>query len=241
MTAASLQASKITPFRSIRYAYSSPLSVSSRSRRHTYLVEGESTMSQFDADMRKLNWEASKRAKRSGLIKEGVAERALELHIAGRYEEAIAAISRIPERDRTASEWRVLGHAELGCREFQKAIAAHLASMSANAGDPSAVSDDKVNLAAVFIAMNNYDAAWEAAEDARRLAPRSIMPWTPRIAILNRTGRHEELRRTLSELLAERPAILDDPVFRDHTENDVDFIGVKELIADITSENGRTQ
>ena len=83
--------------------------------------------------------------------------------------------------------------------------------------------------------MNCYEEAWEAAERARQFAPESIMPWTPRIAILNRKGNRAELDRAISELLTERPNVLDDPVFRDHVENDVDFIGVKEIALELKS------
>jgi tetratricopeptide (TPR) repeat protein len=186
--------------------------------------------SQFEASMRKLKWEASKRAQRSGLIKSGPIERALELHIAGRYEEAVGTIHSIPESERPSAAWRVLGHAELGRGKFQKAIEAHRKAMELNEGDRSAQADDHVNLAAVFIGMNHYDDAWQAAERAKDLAPGSIMPWTPRIAILNRQGRREELRNAISELLSEHPNVLSHSVFRDHIENDVDFIGIKQLI-----------
>ena len=103
-------------------------------------------MTSQEADMRKLKWEASKRAQRSGLIKAGPSERALELHIAGRYEEAVGLILSIPEQERTAFAWRVLGHAELGRGEFQNAIAAHSMARERNSGNLSAVADDEVNL-----------------------------------------------------------------------------------------------
>lgn len=189
--------------------------------------------SQFEADMRKLNWDALRRAQRSGLIKGGPVEHALELHIAGRYEEAVNAISLIPEGERTASAWRVLGHAELGRHDFSKALAAHRKALADHC---SAASDDYVNIAAVYIAMENYIDAWEAAKQAHQLAPESIMPWTPTIAILNRTGKHEELRRVISDLLVARPDVLEHPVFLDHLESDFDFIGVKEIIAELKAQ-----
>jgi tetratricopeptide (TPR) repeat protein len=190
--------------------------------------------SRLEAGIRKNTWEASKRAQRSGLIGPGLAEKALKHHIAGRYDDAVAIISSISPRERSAAAWRVLGHAELGRGNFQNAIAAHLSSAELNRASDAAVADDQVNIASVYIAMERYEEAWEAAELAKRLAPPgSMMPWTPRISILNRQGKRAELYRELADLLAERPDVLEDAVFRDHIDNDFDFIGVKEIVAEI--------
>ncbi len=46
-------------------------------------------------------------------------------------------------------------------------VSAHRTAKELNDGDPSAAAHDEVNLAAVFIATNSYDEAWEAAGDGR--------------------------------------------------------------------------
>jgi len=201
--------------------------------------------SKLEADIRKFRWEASKRAQLSGLIKTPQLERALELHIAGRYEDTIAEIERIPHPDRSAEAWRILGHAEHGLGNFEAALAAHRKARDLHARDASASADDasaddasaddEVNLAAVLISMKNYDAAWEATERALRLSPKNVMPWTPRIAILNHQERHDELRQLLRGLLAEKPEVLESPVLLNHLENDTDFIGVDEMIETLKS------
>ncbi|MGA7809766.1 hypothetical protein [Bradyrhizobium sp.] len=192
----------------------------------------------LETAFRKFSWETSRRASLSGLITEPLLEHALQLHIAGRYEEALAELAQIPEETRPSAAWRILGHAEHGRGNHEAAIVAHIKSRAMNEarGDPSSASDDEVNLAAVLISMRRYEDAWEATERARTLAPRNPASWLPRISILNRQERAAELERELRTLLREMPEFADSSRFRDHLENDTDFIGVADLIANIRRE-----
>jgi tetratricopeptide (TPR) repeat protein len=192
----------------------------------------------LETAFRKFSWETSRRASLSGLITEPLLEHALQLHIAGRYEEAIAELAQIPDEKRGSPAWRIVGHAEHGRGNHEIAIAAHMKSRAVNKakGDLSSVCDDEVNLAAVLISMRRYEDAWEATERARTVAPRNPASWLPRISILNRQGRAAELEKELRTLLREMPEFADSSRFRDHLENDTDFIGVADLIARIRRE-----
>lgn len=185
----------------------------------------------LDSRMRRFAWDASRRAARSGRINGPMLEHALQLHIAGRYEDAITEIERIPEVERSAAAWRILGHAEHGRGNHDAAVAAHLKARHLHGEDREAASDDEVNLAAVFMSMKQYVEAWAATERARQLAPDSESPWLPRISILNRQGRSTDLELELRALLVERPDFVESARFRDHLENDTDFIGVGNMIA----------
>jgi tetratricopeptide (TPR) repeat protein len=186
--------------------------------------------SKLEADVRKFRWEASKRARRTGRIKAPQVKRALNLHVAGRYEDAIAVIESIPVSDRSAEAWRVLGHAEHGRGNFDMAVEAHRNSRRLHSDNASAAAEDEENLAAVFSSMRKYDAAWQATERAFRLSPHSLMAWIAKISILNRQQRRDELRTLLCELLAEKPDVLENSRFIDHLRNDTDFIGVNSLV-----------
>ncbi|WLC16637.1 tetratricopeptide repeat protein [Bradyrhizobium diazoefficiens] len=187
-----------------------------------------------EAALRRFSWDLARRAERTREIKEPAVEAALSEHIAGRYESAIAAITAIPEAERKAGAWRVLGHAEHGRGEYDAALAAHLRSFRLHEeSDPEAASDDQVNMAAVFISMKRYDDAWAATEKAEQLAPDSPSPWLPRISLLNLQGRRNDLEDNLRKLISEQPDFVSSSRFRDHLEQDADFIGVSEMIAQI--------
>jgi tetratricopeptide (TPR) repeat protein len=193
----------------------------------------------LETAFRKFSWDSSRRAVASGEITGSELERALDLHVAGRYEDAIAEITRIPEEERSAAAWRVLGHAEHGRGNYDAAIAAHRNAQDIHrrATDEVklAASDDEVNLAAVFISMGRYEDAWAATQRARELAPKSPAPWLPRISTLNRQGRTADLERELRTLVAEMPEFIDSVRFRDHLANDTDFIGVADMIDSLRS------
>jgi tetratricopeptide (TPR) repeat protein len=187
----------------------------------------------IEANARKFRWEASKRGRRTGRIQAQQLTRALGLHIEGQYEEAIAEIERIPTLERSAEAWRVLGHAEHGRGNFEAAVAAHSESCHLHAGDKLAAAEDQENLAAVFTSMKEYERAWEAADLAATLTPGRLMTWIAKISILNRQARREELQSLLRSLLLEKPEVVNDPIFRDHFENDTDFIGVAVMVEDL--------
>jgi tetratricopeptide (TPR) repeat protein len=183
---------------------------------------------------RKFFWEISRRALASGEITDPIHAHALQLHIAGRYEDAIAELTRIREAERSAAAWRVLGHAEHGRKNYEAAIAAHQKARGLRGQhEQLAASDDEVNLAAVLISMRRYDEAWAATETARELAPASPHPWIPRLSILNRQARSADLENELRTLITEMPDFVRSPIFRDHLENDADFIGVADIITRI--------
>lgn len=186
-----------------------------------------------EAALRRFSWDLARRAERTREINEPAVEAALSEHIAGRYESAIAAISAIPEGERKAGAWRVLGHAEHGRGNYEAALAAHLKSFHLHGSDSAAASDDQVNMAAVFISMKRYDEAWAATERAEQLAPESASPWLPRISLLNRQERRNDLEHELRRLVSERPDFVNSSRFRDHLEQDADFIGVSDVIAQI--------
>lgn len=186
-----------------------------------------------EAALRRFSWDLARRAKRTREINEPAVEAALSEHIAGRYESAIAAIAAIPEAERKAGAWRVLGHAEHGRGNYDAALAAHLKSFHLHGSDPEAASDDQVNMAAVFMSMKRYEDAWAATEMAEQLAPESPSPWLPRISLLNRQERRSELEKALRRLVSERLDFVVSSRFRDHLEQDTDFIGVSDMIAQI--------
>jgi tetratricopeptide (TPR) repeat protein len=195
-------------------------------------------ISKIDANIRRFRWEASKRARRTGRISGAASKKALQLHIEGRYEEAIAEIEQIPLLERSAEAWRVLGLAEHGKGNFEAALAAHDKSFRLHGGDPAAAAEDQENIAAVFTTMNDYEEAWGAADRAAQLAPRRLMTWIAKISILNRQAKREQLQTILRQLLAENPHVLQDPFFNDHLNNDTDFIGVQKLINSLTAQKG---
>jgi tetratricopeptide (TPR) repeat protein len=142
-------------------------------------------------------------------------------------------IEGIPPSDRSAEAWRILGHAEHGRGNFEKAVEAHLHSRRLHADDDTAAAEDEENLAAVFSSMKHYDAAWQATERAFELSPGSLMAWIAKISILNRQQRRDELKPLLCDLFAEKPDVLENSMFVDHLENDTDFIGLGGLIANM--------
>lgn len=187
-------------------------------------------------DLRKFCWEATKRPQISGRIKLSQLERALDLHIEGRYEDAISAVEKIPVSDRTAEAWRIIGHSQHGLDNLDAALEAHMRARDLHAHDVVAVAEDEINISAVFIAMKKYDDAWKASERARELSPESIMHLTPKISVLNHQKRHGALRSLLTKVAMMSPRIFDNPIMIDHLKNDLDFIGVSEMVEEIRSE-----
>lgn len=187
----------------------------------------------IEVALRRFSWGLARRAERTREIDEPTVKAALSEHIAGRYENAIAAIDAIPEAERKAGAWRVLGHAEHGLGNYDAAVAAHLKSFHLHESDPASASDDQVNIAAVFISMKRYDDAWVATERAEQLAPESPSPWLPRISLLNRQERRNELEHELRQLVSDWPEFVSSLRFRDHLDHDADFVGVSDMIAQI--------
>ena len=92
------------------------------------------------------------------------------------------------------------------------------------------VAKDEVNIASALISAHEYEEALSAARRARTIAPFLVSPHICILSIYNRTGRREDVARTIADLMANNPGVIDDPDFLERVTNDTDLIGVGEIV-----------
>jgi tetratricopeptide (TPR) repeat protein len=180
----------------------------------------------------KMRWQASKLGYSIEAVSDELLAEALQLHLQGCNDDAIALLGSVPPASRSARAWRILGHAELARGAPAAARECHEVALQMNldARRNDLAAEDLVNLAAVHIDVGEFGEAWDAAEKAHDLVPEAWTPHVVKISVLNNRGDRDALARYLATLLQDRPELASDPDFRRHVEFDLDFIGIADLM-----------
>lgn len=182
----------------------------------------------IDGALRRVNWHANKRSLMAARrVSPDLLARAQALHGKGTYEECMRCVTGAQHWESDPRAWRLVGLSRLGLRDHEGARRAFEQARFLNGIE---VAKDEVNIATAHISAHAYEAALQAAQRARTIAPFLASPHICVLAIYNRTGRHDEIVSTIADLLTNNRDILDDPDFLERLTNDTDLIGVGEIV-----------
>ena len=163
----------------------------------------------------------------------------------GDYDGAIAIIERIDNWISNAPAQRVYGQALFGKRDYFKAKEAFKTARHLDEGLTFDAAIDEINIAAVEVAMKDYDSAWKTYEcswenyrlsrglngnDLDRDNEIRYRVWIGKLCIYNLTERYDDLDSFLQEIYEEDTSFFRSPIFMKHLNEDGDLVGVKEAI-----------
>ena len=178
--------------------------------------------------LRRVNWEANKRTLMAAhRVSPDQLAKAQVLHANGAYEECARSITGCRNWESDPRAWRLVGLSRLGLSDPAGARQAFEQARFLNGIE---VAKDEVNVATALISAHAYEEALNAARRARTIAPFLVSPHICILSIYNRTGRREDVARTIADLMANNRVVIDDPDFLERVTNDTDLIGVGEIV-----------
>ena len=182
----------------------------------------------IEGALRRVNWDANKRTLMAAhRVSPDRLAKAQALHAKGAYEECVRSVAGNRHWESDPRAWRLVGLSRLGLRDHAGARQAFEQARFLNGIE---VAKDEVNIASALISAHEYEEALSAARRARTIAPFLVSPHICILSIYNRTGRREDVARTIANLMANNPGVIDDPDFLERVTNDTDLIGVGEIV-----------
>lgn len=182
-------------------------------------------MDRLELTMRRMGWERNKKTLSvPPRVDDDSLERARNLHLEGKYEEALIFLSGIKNCVEDARCLRIAGLSHLGLGHVDEAV--DLFSLSRETTRVE-LARDEVNLCMALLTGSRFIEAIAAAKRAVELAPTEVGPHINLVSALRRANDEVALENYIRTLSDEFPDVVSSPLFRERLDKDPDFVGLK--------------